>query len=175
MTMKLKISDLEQELIDERYKKKVTYDVTIESVKAQVQEQVLDFKVKSDEKLLKEKEENFKLRVQNQGLEERVAVLKDQLNAFRFRILELERENIKQTKENYILNSELDYENVKNTQIQKRTDKLQFELRSKNLIEHSQLDRTVADYENQLTTLKMQISELENNHFSKLAYEKLEH
>jgi len=175
MTMKLKISDLEQELIDERYKKKVTYDVTIESVKAQVQEQVLDFKVKSDEKLLKEKEENFKLRVQNQGLEERVAVLKDQLNAFRFRILELERENIKQTKENYILNSELDYENVKNTQIQKRTDKLQFELRSKNLIEHSQLDRTVADYENQLTSLKMQISELENNHFSKLAYEKLEH
>jgi hypothetical protein len=153
----------------------MTYDVTIESVKAQVQEQVLDFKVKSDEKLLKEKEENFKLRVQNQGLEERVAVLKDQLNAFRFRILELERENIKQTKENYILNSELDYENVKNTQIQKRTDKLQFELRSKNLIEHSQLDRTVADYENQLTTLKMQISELENNHFSKLAYEKLEH
>ena len=63
MSMKLKISDLEQELIDERYKKKVTYEITIESVKAQVQEQVLDFKVKSDEKLLKEKEENFRLRV----------------------------------------------------------------------------------------------------------------
>lgn len=51
-------------------------------------------------------------------------MLKDQLNAFRYRILELERENIQQSKENYILNSELDYENVKNSQIQKRTDKL---------------------------------------------------
>jgi hypothetical protein len=117
MTMKLKISDLEQELLDERFKKKVNYELTVETVKAQVQEQVLDYKVKCDEKLLKEKEENFKLKVQIQGFEERAGVLKDQLNAFRYRILELERENIQQSKENYILNSELDYENVKNSQI----------------------------------------------------------
>jgi hypothetical protein len=50
--------------------------------------------VKQEEKLLKEKEDNFRLRVQIQGLEERLSVLKDQLNAFRYRILELEKENI---------------------------------------------------------------------------------
>jgi hypothetical protein len=34
MTMKLKISDLEQELIDEKFKKKVNYELTVETVKA---------------------------------------------------------------------------------------------------------------------------------------------
>lgn len=38
MTMKLRIADLEQELVDERYKTKLNYDMTIETVKAQVQE-----------------------------------------------------------------------------------------------------------------------------------------
>ena len=98
-------------------------------------------------------------------------MLKDQLNAFRFRILELERENIKQTKENYILNSELDYENVKNSQMQKRSDKLHLELRSKNLVERSLLDKTVQEYETQIAHLKLQIAELESNHFSKHAFE----
>lgn len=64
MSMKLKISDLEQELIDEKFKKKVNYELTVETVKAQVQEQVLEYKVKCDEKMLKQKEENFKLKVQ---------------------------------------------------------------------------------------------------------------
>jgi ribosomal protein L29 len=31
-----KIADLEQELIDERFKKKINYEVTIESIKCQV-------------------------------------------------------------------------------------------------------------------------------------------
>lgn len=92
--MKLKVADLEQELIDERFKKKINYDVSIDSIKVQVQQQVIDFKVKQEEKLIKEKEENLKLRVSLQGLEERITVLKDQLNAFRYRILELEKENI---------------------------------------------------------------------------------
>lgn len=63
MTLKLKVSDAEQALIDERYHKKLSYEASVESVKAQVQEQVLDFKVKCDERILKEKEENFKCRV----------------------------------------------------------------------------------------------------------------
>ena len=92
--MKLKVADLEQELIDERFKKKINYDVSIDSIKVQVQQQVIDFKVKQEEKLIKEKEENLKLRVSLLGLEERITVLKDQLNAFRYRILELEKENI---------------------------------------------------------------------------------
>ena len=34
VTLKLKISDMETDLIDERHKKKVNYDVTLESIKA---------------------------------------------------------------------------------------------------------------------------------------------
>ena len=38
VTLKLKISDMETDLIDERHKKKVNYDVTLESIKATTQE-----------------------------------------------------------------------------------------------------------------------------------------
>ena len=38
VTLKLKISDMESDLIDERHKKKINYDVTLESIKASVQE-----------------------------------------------------------------------------------------------------------------------------------------
>jgi hypothetical protein len=43
-------------------------------------------------------------------------LLRDQIMVFRERITELEKETIIQSKENYILNSELDYENAKNNQ-----------------------------------------------------------
>lgn len=34
VSLKLKVSDLEQELVDERYKKKLHFEVTVEGVKA---------------------------------------------------------------------------------------------------------------------------------------------
>lgn len=42
VTLKLKISDLETEIIDEKHQKRITYDVTLEGIKASVQEQVID-------------------------------------------------------------------------------------------------------------------------------------
>ena len=36
VTLKLKISDMESDLIDEQHKKKINYDVTLESIKASV-------------------------------------------------------------------------------------------------------------------------------------------
>ena len=75
--MKLKISDMETDLIDERHKKKINYDVTLESIKASVQEQLIDQKVKYEEKFLVSKEEGHKYRVHIQGLEERIIILKD--------------------------------------------------------------------------------------------------
>ena len=62
---------------------------------------------------MREKEANYKYKIEIQGLQERNQVLKEQLLVFRERITELEKENIAQSKENYILNSELDYENVR--------------------------------------------------------------
>lgn len=70
-----------------------------------------------------QKELNYKQKVEIQGLNERNSILKDQLLVFRDRITELEKENIMQSKENYILNSELDYESTKNNQLQIRTEK----------------------------------------------------
>jgi hypothetical protein len=43
---------------------------------------------------------------------------------FRERINELEKETIVQSKENYILNCELDYETVKATQLQAKNDNI---------------------------------------------------
>jgi hypothetical protein len=44
---------------------------------------------------------------------ERNAILKDDLIAYRERITELEKENLVHSKENYILQNELDYESIK--------------------------------------------------------------
>ena len=69
------------------------------------------------------------------------------MQSFRERIIELEKENIERSKENYILNSELDYENIKNNQIQKRTERIQYELKARNLVDRGELDKIVKEYE----------------------------
>ena len=69
------------------------------------------------------------------------------MQSFRERIIELEKENIERSKENYILNSELDYENIKNNQIQKRTERIQYELKARNLVDRGELDKVVKEYE----------------------------
>jgi hypothetical protein len=94
VTLKLKVADLESEIVDEKHKKRLNYDVTIESIKSSVQEQVLDQKVHYEEMLFKEKETGHQHRVHIQGLEEKVVFLKDQVQSQRERILELEKENI---------------------------------------------------------------------------------
>ena len=80
MTLKLKISDLETELIDEKHQKRINYDVTLEGIKASVQEQVIDQKMRFEEQIIKEKETVHKLRIHIQGLEERIIILKDQVS-----------------------------------------------------------------------------------------------
>ena len=85
---------METDLIDERQKKKVNYDVTLESIKATTQEQIIDQKVAYEEKLLVSREECHKYRVHIGGLEERIIILKDQLQSFRERIVELEKESV---------------------------------------------------------------------------------
>lgn len=110
MGLKLKVSDLEGELLEERQQKQMKQEFTIETLKGQVQEQYYEQKVRYEEQIMREKENGFKMKVELQGLQERNQILKDQLAVFRTRISELEKENIVQSKENYILNSELDYE-----------------------------------------------------------------
>lgn len=127
-----------------------------------------------EEKLLASKEECHKYRVHIQGLEERMVILKEQLQSYRDRIIELEKENIERSKENYILNSELDYESIKNDQIQKRTEKIHYDLKTKNLVDRGELERVVREYEAQIQRLEERLMSAEENPFDKLAREKLE-
>lgn len=53
---------------------------------------------------------------------------------------------------------------------------MQLELKTKNLIERSQLDQAVADYELQITKLQGQLASAnESNPFQKFTLDKLEH
>jgi len=70
---------LETDLIDEKHQKRINYDVTLEGVKASVQDQVIDQKMRFEEQLMKEKEVAHKFRIHIQGLEERIIILKDQV------------------------------------------------------------------------------------------------
>lgn len=104
MTLKLKVSDLETDLIDEKHSKRVTYDITLEGIKASVQEQIIDQKMRFEEQLIREKEIAHKFRIHIQGLEERIVILKDQVANQRERIAATEKESIEQAKQIYILN-----------------------------------------------------------------------
>ena len=101
-------------MIDEKHAKRVSYDVTLEGIKASVQEQLIDQKMRFEEQLLKEKEVAHKFKVQISGLEERIIILKDQVTSQRRQIATTEKENIEQAKQIYVLNQELDYESIKN-------------------------------------------------------------
>lgn len=76
VTLKLKVADIEGDLLEERETKQVRYDITLETVKSQLQEQYLDQKVRMEEDLIGHKESNYRLKVDLQGLEERNSVLK---------------------------------------------------------------------------------------------------
>lgn len=72
------------------------------------------------------------------------------------------------------MNSELDYESIKNDQIQKRTEKIHHDLKTKNLVDRGELERVVRDYEAQIQRLEEKLMSAEGNPFDKLAREKLE-
>jgi len=60
----------------------------------------------------------MKLQQEIKGLVERNHELKENLQSQRERITELEKENLVHSKENHILQSELDYENLRASQLQ---------------------------------------------------------
>ena len=174
VTLKLKVADLETELIDEKHQKRISYDVTLEGIKASVQEQMIDQKMRFEEQIIKEKEIAHKQAIHIQGLEERITILKDQVINQRDRITSAEKESIEQAKTIYVLNQELDYESIKNNQIAKRTDRISTELQARNLIDKSKLDQVVNQYEKVIEGLEQRLATVEANPFDVLAKEKLE-
>lgn len=55
------------------------YDFTIDNYKSSIQGQYLDYKIRFDELLMIEKEANYKMKIEIQGLMERNSVLNEQL------------------------------------------------------------------------------------------------
>jgi hypothetical protein len=72
VTLKLRVSELESDIIDEKHHKQVKYDFTVDHLKSQVQADMMDNKVKYEEKLFTEKETNHKLTVQLSSMHERI-------------------------------------------------------------------------------------------------------
>ena len=68
--------------------------------------------------------------------------------------MELERENLVQSKENYILNSELDYENVRAGQLQRKNDEMLAGVTVNKMIDTKGKDRLLADYERKIQDLE---------------------
>lgn len=52
VTLKLRVADIEGDLLEERETKQVRYDVTLETIKSQLQEQYLDQKVRMEEEVI---------------------------------------------------------------------------------------------------------------------------
>lgn len=104
------------------------------------------------------KEQNYKLKVEIDGLNERNSMLKDQIMVFRDRITELEKETIIQSKENYILNSELDYENARNLQLKNRQESLVTGLQSSKVFDAKARDKVILEYEKKIEAIEEKLA-----------------
>ena len=157
ITLKLRVSELESEILDEKNQKQMKYDLTLDTLKSQVQEQYLEQKVRFEEEIMVQKEQNYKYKVEIQGLNERNSILKDQLLVFRDRITELEKETIIQSKENYILNSELDYESTKNNQLKLKTESMLSGMQTGKVVDTQVKDRIIQEYERKIASVEQKL------------------
>ena len=64
ITLKLRLSDLEGDILEERQSKQLKYDMSVDAMRASMQEQILEQKVKFEENLMGEKERNYKLKIE---------------------------------------------------------------------------------------------------------------
>ena len=60
VTLKLKISEMESDILEERQSKQMKYDINIDMFKSQIHEQMMDQKVKFEEEILRAKEKGYK-------------------------------------------------------------------------------------------------------------------
>lgn len=157
VTLKLRLSDLEGDILEERQSKQLKYDMSVDAMRASMQDQILEQKVKFEENLMGEKERNYKLKIEIQGLNERNQLLKDQIMVFRDRITELEKENIIQSKENYILNSELDYNQAKTQQLQQKNEDILSGVNTNKMADVKARDRLISEYERRIDEYDMKL------------------
>ena len=64
ITLKLRVSELESEILDEKNSKQMKYDLTLDTLKSQVQEQYLEQKVRFEEEIMVQKESNYKYKIE---------------------------------------------------------------------------------------------------------------
>ena len=90
---------------------------------------------------------------------------------FRERITELEKETLAKSKENYILNSELDYENVRLQQLQQKNDNILSGVSVNRLADAKAKDRLIAEYERRLDELDNKLDKEQNRPLSQVPQE----
>ena len=86
VNLKLKVSELESELMDERQKQVIKYDFSLENIKNNMNTQYFEYKIRFEEEIMKLKAQNSKLTTETQSLIERNGILKEQNVVYRERI-----------------------------------------------------------------------------------------
>eukprot|EP00350_Pseudokeronopsis_sp_OXSARD2_P002965 CAMPEP_0170554342 /NCGR_PEP_ID=MMETSP0211-20121228/12185_1 /TAXON_ID=311385 /ORGANISM="Pseudokeronopsis sp., Strain OXSARD2" /LENGTH=189 /DNA_ID=CAMNT_0010863313 /DNA_START=518 /DNA_END=1087 /DNA_ORIENTATION=- len=155
ISLKIKVTDLESELFEFRRGLEIKHDHSFYALKNDIEGQFQDYKQKSENQVMNLKEENHKIKVEMQGVMERNLLLKEHLAHFRERITELEKENLHQSKENYLLQNELDYENLKVSQLQVKNEKTKAD--SKQAANEYSYKEMVSKYEFELKELKFKL------------------
>lgn len=91
--LKMRVAELEAEMMEERQVKEMRLETTIREYKSNVQGQYIEQKVRFDELVMVEKEKNNRLRLENQRLQEDLQQLKRQLLNIMIKSEDLEKEN----------------------------------------------------------------------------------
>ena len=95
---------------------------------------------------------------------------------FRERITELEKETIIQSKENYILNSELDYNQAKTQQLQQKNEDILSGVTTNKMADVKAKDRLIIEYERRLDEyeMKLRLTQKMNGDSMSLEVQKIE-
>lgn len=120
LDLKMQVTNLEHDLLNERNKNQEDYNRNLDVIKHSLNASVQEEKVKSEEILMKHKEDFYKLTLKCDSLLQQNLDLNADLTAAKDRVKDLEAENFEKHKENYILNNELDFEQVRAEKLYKK-------------------------------------------------------
>ncbi|CDW79560.1 UNKNOWN [Stylonychia lemnae] len=160
-TLKLRIGELESELYDERSGKAHKAEYTIQHMQSTIQGQFYDQKIKFEEQIFTLKQEVHKATLELQVQFERNQELRESVQLLKERNQELEGENYQSFKEHYKLQSDLDYETLRASQLTNTRVNQRDKLLSTFNKERSKLEDQLAKFEQRNKELQYLVNEYE--------------
>eukprot|EP00347_Sterkiella_histriomuscorum_P009953 403339244 len=161
LSLKLKVANAESELLEERYKKQHSMEYGLDLYKDQLKSKVEEQKQKYEVENLNLKQEVSKLNFKIESLIERNKVMREEMQMRMDRITELEHENFQYSKEQYVLQNELDYEVIKSSQISNKKTSIKQQQNIGNSIEIQKLMTINANLEVRVSELQHKLAQVE--------------